>query len=354
MKNLILRTRNSVSSFEIPVSFVDRYLAEAPELALKVYLYLLRASLDPTSLLSVGDVADRFDVTPNKVTLALHYWAEKGLLQLGYADGELADIMILPMKKDGEETKAKELPVPETVAGKPAGPASVPEKQPEEAPKPVFDLSALLSDEGFSDILMLAEYYMKKPVTTTMREALGTVYVMLGQKTDLVEYLIEYCIDRGHTSPQYLKSVAAGWKEEGLTSVEAIRSKNASRNRNVYSVLSAFGIKNREPVPSETEMILSWTKDFELPIILEACRRTMDALHAPDFKYTNGILSRWKTAGVKTEADIAALDEERKAAKKPAPEAGAPVKKTAFHYYPERHTDYDALFAGLEKKKGAS
>lgn len=30
----------------------------------------------------------------------------------------------------------------------------------------------------------------------------------------------------------------------------------------------------------------------------------------------------------------------------------APVKKTAFHNFEERHTDYDALFADLQKKRG--
>lgn len=351
MKKLSLRTKDSGSSFEIPVEFVDRYMAEASGLSLKVYLYLLRAALDPSILLSVDDMAELFDVTPNKVTVALHYWAEKGLLSLDYSNGELSDILLLPVS--GKDPKEPSEISPEKIVAK-GTPSSTSPKAPVKnaSAGPVLDLTALLSDEGFSDILSLAEYYLKKPVTSTMREALGTVYIELDGKADLVEYLLEYCIDRGHTSPHYIKSVAKGWKEEGLTSIEAIRKKNAVRNKSVYGVMSAFGIKNREPVPSETDYILSWTSDFELPIILEACRRTMDTIHTPDFKYTNSILSRWKEAGVKSLSEIEPLDKAHASAKRKSGAAPLPVKKTAFHNFPERHTDYDAIFAEYQKTRG--
>ncbi|MBO4411663.1 MAG: DnaD domain protein [Lachnospiraceae bacterium] len=354
MKKLNLRSKNSGSYFELPVEFVDRYLAEASELSLKVYLYLLRSAQDPSILLSVSDMADFFDATPNKVTLALRYWAEKGLLSLEFVNGELSDITLLPMPSE-QKTASAGTPVSLETAPAPASKqaATAPRQKAtlHQAEEPVFDLSRLLQDEGFSDILSLAEYYLKKPVTSTMRDALGTVYLMLGRKADVVEYLLEYCIDGGHTSPQYLKAVAAGWKEEGLLSVEAIRARNASRNRFVYSVMSEFGIRNREPVAAETEYILSWAKDFELPVVREACRRTMANLHAPDFKYANGILTRWKNAGVSTIEEIAVLDRDHAAKKKTAEERPA-VKKTSFHNFPERHTDYDAMFAELQKTRG--
>ena len=137
MKKLILRTEKTLSSFDIPVEFVDKYLAEAPELSLKLYLYLLRSSLDPSVLLSVHEMADRFDVTPNKITLALHYWVEKGLLSLGYSDGELSDIMLLSVGKERRNESA------EKAAGKEDVPVPVRDSVPE---TPVFDIGALFED----------------------------------------------------------------------------------------------------------------------------------------------------------------------------------------------------------------
>ena len=353
MKKLSLRTENAVSSFDIPVEFVDSYLAEAPELSLKLYLYLLRSMLDPSVLLSVRDMADRFDVTPNKVTLALHYWVEKGLLSLGYSDGELSDIMLLPVRKVAHSSerevpaKLSARPVQEvTVSSAPA--PSVPAPAPA---SPVFDIGALFDDADFTEILSLAEYYLKKPVNSAMRDAIATAYLTLEKKADVVEYLIEYCIDRGGSSPQYIKTVAGSWKDEGLTSVEAIRAKNAARNKTVYGIMSAFGIRNREPGETEMKFISEWTADFDLPIVLEACRRTLDTLHAPDFKYANGILKSWKDAGASTMEEIRVLDEQHHSGKAAKGVRPAPVKKTSFHNFPERHTDYDALFAPRNEKE---
>jgi len=350
MKKLTLRTRQALSFFELPVEFVDTYLADASELELKVYLYLVRSALDPAVLLSVSELADRFDVTPNKVMAALRVWAEKGLLSLGFSsDGELTDLMLLPVRK-AEPVPAVTETVPAEKVREAAGlreAAKVP------AAAPAFDLSLIMEEEGFSDILALAEYYLKKPVTSTMREALGTVYLLLDKKADVVEYLLEDCIDRGKTSPQYMKAVAQGWKDEGLTSIEEIRARNAARNKTVYSVMSEFGIRNREPAKAETDYITAWAKDFELPVILEACRRTISAVHAPDFKYANGILSRWKAEGVTSLGEIGILDERRKAEKKETAAAAPTAKKTAFHNFPERHTDYDAIFREREKARGA-
>lgn len=349
MKKLILRTEKPLSSFDIPVEFVDTYLAEAPELSLKLYLYLLRSSLDPSVLLSVHEMADRFDVTPNKVTLALHYWVEKGLLSLGYSDGELSDILLLPVGKgrnadvSGQTAAAVQAPKQKKTAQDPL-PAPVPEV-------PIFDVGALFDDENFAEILSLAEYYLKKPVNSAMRDAIATAYLTLDKKADVVEYLIEYCIDRGAASPQYVRSVAGYWKEEGLTSVEAIRSKNAARNKAVYGIMSAFGIRNREPGDTEMKFISDWTADFDLPIILEACSRTLDQLHTPDFKYANAILKSWKDAGASTMEAIRVLDEAHESRKSAKASKPAPVKKTSFHNFPERHTDYDALFSRQEKEK---
>ena len=63
-------------------------------------------------------------------------------------------------------------------------------------------------------------------------------------------------------------------------------------NKNCYSILGAFGIKGRAPAPSEMEYIKRWTSEygFSLDLILNACARTMNAIHQPSFDYTESIL----------------------------------------------------------------
>lgn len=71
MKNLNLRSSINREFIEIPVEFIDQYMPIASTEALKVYLYLMRSVMDPSALLSVYDMADLFDVTPNRILQAL-------------------------------------------------------------------------------------------------------------------------------------------------------------------------------------------------------------------------------------------------------------------------------------------
>lgn len=355
MKKLQLRSKIKNDFLEIPVDFIDIYMPAAPADYVKIYLYLLRASLDPSILLSMNDMADLFDVTPNKITQGLRYWASEGLLSLEFSDNEISDITILPFRSretaperadydifapvSSEKTVQETVPVQELPASE--SPAAVP------AP---LDLHVLDEDEAFSDLLAVAEFYMKKPLTSTQRESLGFCYLLFDRQNDIIEYLLEYCIERGHFSFRYIEAVAKGWKEDGLETLEAIKDHTSKRNETVYSVMNAFGLGSRMPVKDETDYIENWSKDFDLPIILEACSRTMSSIHTPSFKYADSILSSWKKNGVRNRSDIDALDQQRmsKAAKPSADKS--PKKNNSFHNFEERGIDYNAMVANYYKR----
>ena len=345
MKKILLKSRNSGGFVQLSVEFIDSYLAEAGGTALKVYLYLLRCLQDPEVSLSLADMADLFDVTPNKVLQALLYWQKLGLLKVSFEDGEAAEITVLPLPEkkrsaqpgDSEDepeeepvkTAPKELPAKDSPVRKAALPL-----------EGIIDQDELMADEQFTSILQLAEYYLRKPLSAAMRDALAYAYTALGRREDMTEYLLEYCIGRDHANPHYLRSVAEAWSKEGYETLSELQEANASRNSVVYGVLSALGIRNRAPVKSETDFIERWTSDFDLPVVLEAANRTMARLHSPDFNYVNAILDRWKKSGVTTLEDIEKLDS-GSASKQSAP---APRKKAgSFRNFEERDVNYDEL-----------
>ena len=74
--------------------------------------------------------------------------------------------------------------------------------------------------------------------------------------------------------------------------------------------MNAYGIKGRAPAASEIAYIRKWNEEyaFNLDIILEACNRTMNAIHQPSFDYTDSILKKWHAQNVRHLKDIAALD----------------------------------------------
>ena len=355
MKKLTLKTQNSGGFVELPVEFIDSYLAEAGGTALKVYLYLLRCAKDPSVILSLSDMADLFDVTPNKVLQALLYWQKLGLLKVDFDDGEASGITILPLprKKAGnvepmpdedeqEDAREASAKAAERAAAGRAGKAALTEAPERKIilPDPgIIDQDALMEDDAFVSLLQLGEYYLKKPLSAAMRDAMAYAYTALGRREDLSEYLLEYCIGRNHANPHYLRSVAEAWAREGYESLAELQEANKTRNAVVYGVLSALGIRNREPVKSETDFIERWTSDFDLPVVLEAANRTMSRLHSPDFNYVNAILDRWKAAGVQTVADIENLDSA------PRKKDGASPRKKAgsFNNFDQRDVNYDEL-----------
>ena len=54
--------------------FIDEYLADASGRDLKVYLYLLRYSYVPEADISLSNMAEILDETPNKILTALKSW----------------------------------------------------------------------------------------------------------------------------------------------------------------------------------------------------------------------------------------------------------------------------------------
>ena len=80
-------------------------------------------------------------------------------------------------------------------------------------------------------------------------------YDDLDFSADLLEYLVEYCVSKGSTSIHYLKKVGLAWQESGIRDVASAKQETTTFNKHYYTILKAFGIRNRAPVEKETEMM---------------------------------------------------------------------------------------------------
>lgn len=120
-------------------------------------------------------------------------------------------------------------------------------------------------------------------------------------------------------------------------------------NKNCYSVLNAYGIKGRAPATSEIAYIRKWNEEygFTLDIILEACNRTMNTIHQPNFEYTDTILKNWLGKNVHYLKDIEALDadylREKERKKKQAAKPAINTKNNKFNNFDGRSYDMDDL-----------
>ena len=380
--------------------FIDTYMASANGEYIKEYLFLLRHEGEAVT---VSMIADAVNHTESDVARALAYWKKAGVLEesvdkvsanglsvdkcpaagemacaggvivengasalngvfteayagvnssYGYVDG--------PVKGNAAGTvTCVEADTPEKGPMAPKAPEPAPARKAE--PRPVYSpeqISGLAGDEDFSQLLYIAQKYMNKVFTQRECEVFAYLYDGLHMTAELLEYVVEYCVQGGHTSIRYIETVAINWHESGLKTVEDAKAYASSFTRDSFAVMKAFGLNDRKPGDSEREMIDRWFKTygFTRELVLEACNRTLAATHSPSFKYADKILSGWKKAGVCSLEDVKRLDEQhagRTKGKGGGNGAGTQEYRgggngrgrstNQFQNFPQREIDYDAL-----------
>ncbi|MCD7991183.1 MAG: DnaD domain protein [Clostridia bacterium] len=226
-------------------------------------------------------------------------------------------------------------------------------------------VNRLAQDEEFSQLLYIAQKYMNKVFTPRDCQVFAYLYEGLSMSSELLEYLVEYCVQNGHISVRYMETVAISWHEKGIRTALEAKDYSTSYNRDSFAVMKAFGINSRKPAAPEQKLMDKWFRDygFSREVVLEACNRTITAIHNPSFQYADKILSDWQKAGVRGLADIKDLDAKRTAAREESGESrekrlqkydsgvssarqGSGTRKNSsnqFHNFKQRDTDYDAL-----------
>ena len=340
----------------IPNGFLDRYLPEADGEYVKIYLVLWRYYCDKKSI-SIGQLADLLDDTEKDVLRGIRYWVKKGLLQAVTNDRqEIYSIRFLSIPEaapqrqamsvqDGQPIQTAQM---ETAAA--AEGANVPQKKTTSHTISKDKRKALAADEEFGQLVYIVSKYLECPTNKTNSDILGYLYGELGMRADLLEYLVESCVEAGHKSIHYIEKVALDWHEQGIRTVDDARGQVSVINKQYYQVLKAFGQRRRDPSPEEEKTMHVWFYDygFQVDIIVEACNRTMKTIHEPSFEYAGRILADWKKKGVRSRSDIDALDQafaKEQEAKKG--QRGETAKPNRFHNFDQVGYDYDAIVREL-------
>ncbi|WP_461810233.1 DnaD domain protein [Faecalimonas sp.] len=343
MKALKLHNHLQMNSTCIENDFIDNYMARANGEYVKVYLLLLRHLQNPYTTVTISTIADCLENTEKDILRALKYWEKEGLISLTYnSNNEIDSINIggMPTELKNEST-VEELP-----SITKSTPIAIPEKLTEEKSSTKnSNIEQFKNRKELKSLLFIAEQYLGKTLSATDIEAITYFYDNLHFSAELVEYLIEYCVENGHKSIHYIQKVALAWSEENITTVEEARNSSKFYNKNCYSILNAFGIKGRSAAAPELAYIKKWTEEygFTLDLIIEACNRTMAKLHQPSFEYTDSILKKWITSNVHHLADLQRLDSAHRQTVIHRRAETRPVVKNKFNNFEGRTYDYDSL-----------
>lgn len=344
--------------------FIDEFMADANDAQLKIYLFLIRmmsANL-PTS---VTDIADKFNYTEKDVLRALMYWESRQLLSLEYDAGHnLSGIQVLSLDNPYEFQQPAPRITPVLSFIRPASmqtglntaaPMNTPNtavqpEMPAQIRKPEYtmdDLKNFKSNEEVQQLLFVTEQYIGRQLTRTDIETILFLYDELGFSADLIDYLVQHCVERGKKDFRYIEKVALAWADQGITTPKQAQMANKKYDKTVYTIMKSLG-KNSNPAPKEMEYINKWTKDygFMLDVIQEACDKTVMTTDSHRFAYADGILSKWYQAGIRKKEDIAAADasfQRNMLTKNTASQRTVSTGSNKFNRFAQNTYDFDQL-----------
>lgn len=382
MNTIHLRALSSSQVTILSNIFIDQYMPGAGGEFVKVYIYLLRLLADPSASVCLPLLADRLNCTEGDISRALKYWSNEGLLILETdPSGELTGITLTEPSPDTQmeltatvsvpqSTLAATAPISQTVS---AATVSVPQSalaatapisqtvsaatvstpQPDTAPSRSASaltparIKELKENEDVAQLIYICEQYLGKTLTPTDTRKILFFYDELKMSVDLIDFLIQYCVGRGHKSMRYIETVAMAWSKEGITTVEMAKDSTSRYGRDYFTILKAMGITNRNPVDSEIVMMDTWLKDygFSMDMIQEACSRTIMQTGQPSFQYAHKILTGWFKKGALTPEAVHALDvqHQKRSQDNSRGRSQTPKSSNRFNNFQQRNYDFKEL-----------
>lgn len=388
----------------VPDIFIDQYMPKANGEFVKVYLYLLRATGSGAGIATISEIADHFSNTEADIIRAINYWASEGILQLqSGADGQIMGINLCSLSVSGMQAAQSNIQsavadnaaqnnlqnsvvnnatqnnlqngvvnnaaqnistanirmqdsVVEKLKSQTTDKAASSQKE-----YTLDEIKEFRKNPDISELFFIIETYLKHTLSSTDTNMVLYWLDELHFSTDLVEYLVEYCITKGHSSLRYMNKVALGWADAGIKTVDQAKDDAAAHSQIYYSVMKALGITGRNLVDSEVSLINKWVGEygFDIELVKAACSKTISAIQKPSFEYTDSILANWRKKDVHTLKDVEVLDANFAKANKASatgssqstnaangsskPKSNNSSSKNKFNNFNQRNNDYDKL-----------
>lgn len=370
MSSLILSTESSEGYTSVSNIFISEYVPGANGEFVKVYLYLLHLMSLRSNNISISLLADTFNQTEADIMRALRYWDSLDVISLSFngPGNSLSNIVLRDIKHTGQAANAMADPIAaesasvnstssyqtETVrAAKPDIKQTevIYTAEPSKVSYSKEQLNGFLANDNFSMLLFVIEQYMGRPLSTKETNSIVYFYDGLKLSTDLIEYLFEYCVEHNKKSINYIEKVALSWASKNIHTIAEAKEETSNHTDYVYQIMKAFGLSNREPAQHEKAMIAKWadTYCFDTDMIIEACNRTIKAIHQPSFEYADTILANWKNSNVSSLEDVKKADAAYAAGNniKPKQTASSKQANNRFNNFQQRDKKSDDWYNSL-------
>ncbi len=265
----------------VPTVFLKKYLCDAPQDYVKVYLFGLCLAYTGEQM---GDIEleEALHLSGVQIEAALKYWETKGFV-FAKSAGRTVSYEFL----SGEEERVEEKP----------------RKKP-----PIYEY------EGYNNMLNTLLNRTLSPVDLQKIYDFTDVF---GLPQDVVITLVEYCVTgRGsNVSVAYLDKVAQAWADEGVDSREKAQQKieeYKAMSGGAKIVMKQMGLLGKNPGKTEMDYYTKWTEKwgFTHEAVLFAMRDKEFAKDQP-FKYLDAILRTLYEQGITSSRKISEYNASR-------------------------------------------
>ncbi len=138
-----------------------------------------------------------------------------------------------------------------------------------------------------------------------------------GFEEEAVLAILAYVLRLGKKGVKYAEKIAIGLYDDGYTTtvdvVDRINSIEQAKET-VYKIKQMFGFGTRELAKSEKELFSKWTQTYgyDVEVIHVAYDITVNSIQKPVPKYTDKIIEKWYSEGLRTLADVEAYESKKK------------------------------------------
>lgn len=305
-----------------PVSnvFIEKYMPKARGEFVKVYLLMLKYNIANEPGVDGSLIASSLNLLESDVMNALNYWNDQGVIKLNSIDKmNNFSIEFLNLEED-IITNQQEL-----------------------------NLLDALENSETTDMLRDIEKILGRSLSTKEMELYLGWQKDFSFSSELILILIEYCASKGKTDFRYIEKVALAWNDIGIKSIAEAQNhikKTEDKWIKIRKVLSFLGIQNTNIMKPQEEMIEKWLfiYKFDVKLIEKACNICFQRLNKTDFKYIDGILTKWFNENIKTLEDVAIKDRQFKTYNKNRFQRNNNQQVgLGFNNFEARTYDYDSL-----------
>lgn len=254
-------------------SFILNYMPNAPENAVKAYLYALMAS----TRADAPDISDALGLSEEQLSDAFAYWQRMGLVRIADTDPLTVELLrVEPMSPAAHTRRYAAL---------------------------IESLSSAIPGRIF---------------TGSELSAICDWVEVFGFSEETAALLVSDCARRrgNRVKMWQMNAEAKKWADAGVSSKESALEYIAKRDERIsgaQKILSRWKLR-RAATEDELELYIKWTETWGMSDeVISLALTELTSASQPSFKYLDSVLATFRTSGAITPEAITALKHERDA-----------------------------------------